>query len=128
MYVLDDIISFLLRLGEVSRRQLTNLLPKVLTTLKLAFAAVVAGLTGYYLNSVSDLSDWSQARFIYTEVVAALSILLALVWLFPFSGTFFFWPIDFLISIAWFVAFGLLVDVGCNYSAVILYSWVNASR
>jgi hypothetical protein len=98
MHLLDDLFSFLLRIGE------------------LAFAAVVAGLTGDYLHSVNDESnsDWSKARFIYTEVVAAFSILLAIIWLFPFSGTFIHWPIDFLISIAWFVAFGLLVNVSCD--------------
>lgn len=92
--VIDDLISFLLRVGE------------------LAFAAVVAGITGDYLHSVNDEpnSDSSKARFIYTEVVAGLSILLALLWLFPFSGTFIHWPIDLLLFVAWMVAFGLLVD------------------
>jgi len=94
MRLADDLFSFLLRIGE------------------LAFAAVVAGLTGDYLHSVNDESnsDWSKGRFIYTEIVAGLSILLAIIWLFPFSGTFIHWPIDFLISVAWFVAFGLLVN------------------
>lgn len=92
---------------------------KVLTTLQLAFAAVVAGLTGDYLNNNPSNSDWVNARFIYTEVLAALSILLAIIWLFPFGGTFINWPIDLLISIAWFVAFGLLVNVSCNHFAVI---------
>jgi len=60
----------------------------------------------------------SQARFIYTEVVAAISIFLAIIWLFPFSGSFVHWPLDLFISICWFVAFGLIVnllDGTCGY-------------
>jgi hypothetical protein len=88
----DDLVSMLLRIGE------------------LAFAAVVAGITGAYLNSLGGYSDWTVARFIYTEVISAISMLLALLWLLPFSGTFIHWPVDLLISIAWFVSFGLLVN------------------
>jgi hypothetical protein len=100
MHVVDDFFSVLLRLGE------------------LAFAAIVAGITGYYLNTFNN----QQATFIYTEVVAALSIFLALLWLLPFSGTFVLWPVDLVISIAWFVAGGLLVDyfgpLYCNGNSV----------
>jgi len=90
---IDRILSFLLRLGE------------------LAFAAIVAGITGQYLHDTQGVDSMTNARFIYTEVVAGLSIFLAIVWLFPFSGSFIHWPVDLLISICWFVAFGLLVNV-----------------
>jgi hypothetical protein len=89
---LDRIVSFILRLAE------------------LVFAAIVAGLNGEYLHHTQG-SSWAQSRFIYAEVVAGLSIFLAIVWLFPFSGSFIHWPVDLIISIAWFVAFGLIVNV-----------------
>jgi len=94
MHLIDNLLDFCLRIGE------------------LAFAAVVAGLTGEYLHSVQNESnsDFSKARFIYTEVVAAVSILLALLWLLPFTGSFIHWPIDFLLFAAWIIAFGLMVD------------------
>jgi len=94
MHLLDDVLSMVLRIGE------------------LAFAAVVAGITGDYLHSVSDESnsDTTKARFIYTEVVAGLSILLALLWLLPFSGTFIHWPVDLIMFILWIVSFALLVN------------------
>jgi len=81
----------------------------------------VAGITGAYLNSISYVSnsDATKARFIYTEVVAGLAILLALLWLVPFSGTFIHWPIDFLLFVCWIVAFGLLVNVSCDIFAVV---------
>lgn len=89
---LPELLSILLRLAE------------------LVFAAIVAGLTGAYLHAARGASSLSLARFIYVEVVAALSIFFALVWLLPFSGGFISWPADLFFSVLWFVAFGLLVD------------------
>ncbi|KAL2175856.1 membrane-associating domain-containing protein [Thermothelomyces heterothallicus CBS 202.75] len=90
--ILADLFSIILRLAE------------------LAFAAMVAGLNGDYLSSVHNADSWQLGRQIYIEVVAGVSIFLALIWLFPFSGSFVHWPADFAISAAWFAAFGLLVD------------------
>lgn len=96
-----DIVSMILRLAE------------------LAFAAIVAGLVGDFLHSVQgSSSSWDLGRFIYTEVIAGFSIILAIIWLFPFSGSFIHWPADFVISVCWFVAFGLLVNYlngACGY-------------
>jgi len=89
---LPEIISIILRLAE------------------LAFAAVVAGLNGDYLHAVRGASSWDLGRHIYTEVVAGLAIIFAILWLFPFSSSFVHWPADLFISILWFVAFGLMVD------------------
>lgn len=89
---------------------LADLFSMVLRLAELAFAAIVAGLTGDYLHSVQGASAWSLGRFIYTEVVAGLSIIFAIIWLFPFSGSFIHWPTDFIISVMWFIAFGLMVD------------------
>ena len=86
----------------------------------------MAGITGAYLHSVSNTSSWDQGRFIYTEVVAGLSIVLSIIWLFPFSGSFIHYPADFFISVMWFVAFGLLVNWlngGCGY----VFDWSGAS-
>ena len=90
--ILADLFSIILRLGE------------------LAFAAIVAGLNGEYLHAVQGARAWDIKRFIYTEVVAGLSILLAIIWLIPFSSSFIHWPADLIISVCWFVSFGLLVD------------------
>ncbi|KAK3989243.1 CASP-like protein UU5 [Cladorrhinum sp. PSN332] len=95
-----EIISIVLRLAE------------------LAFAAIVAGLNGDYLHAARGASAWDLGRHIYTEIVAGLAIIFAILWLFPFSSSFIHWPADLLISIMWFVAFGLLVDwIGesCGY-------------
>jgi hypothetical protein len=91
----------------------------VLRLAQLVFAAIVAGITGWYLHKSDQagVSSWDVGRFIYTEVVAALSILVALLWLLPFSSAFIHWPFDFFMSILWFVAFGLLVDVRVSVPA-----------
>lgn len=89
---------------------LDRLVSLILRSAELVFAAIVAGVTGDYLHK-SHASAWDQGRFIYTVVVAGISIFLALIWLFPFSSTFTHWPVDIFISILWWVAFGLLANV-----------------
>ncbi|TRX92046.1 hypothetical protein FHL15_007143 [Xylaria flabelliformis] len=90
----------------------------ILRIAELAFATIVAGINGDYLHNVRNTSSWSQGRFIYTEVVAGIAIFFSLIWLIPFSGTFVHWPVDLVISVAWFAAFGLLVDVSPKSCAV----------
>lgn len=106
--ILTDIVSLILRLAE------------------LAFAAIVAGLTGSYLHAMRYSSSWHQGRFIYTEVVAGLSIFLAILWLFPFSGSFIHWPVDLVISLCWFAAFGLMVN-WLNGSCGYVFNWTGIS-
>ena len=89
---------------------LTDLISMILRLAELAFAAIVLGITSHYLHVTKGVSAWNQGRFIYTDVVAGLSVVLAIIWLFPFSGSFIHWPADLFISIMWFVSFGLLVN------------------
>ncbi|KAI8160636.1 hypothetical protein K4K49_004631 [Colletotrichum sp. SAR 10_70] len=93
---------------------------------ELAFAAIVTGITGAYLHAHDNASSWDNGRFIYTIVVSSISMVLALVWLLPFSGSFVHWPMDIFISILWFVSFGLLVNLigdGCGP----VFDWSNVS-
>ncbi|KAI1159017.1 membrane-associating domain-containing protein [Nemania serpens] len=103
---------------------LTRIASIVLRIAELVFATIVAGINGDYLHSVRNASSWSQGRFIYTEVVAGIAIFFSLIWLIPFAGSFEHWPVDFLISVTWFAAFGLLVDyLGGSCGAV--FNWNN---
>jgi len=72
--------------------------------------ATVAGLIGHYIHIFTKGDTWPEKRFIYTEVVAGLSILLALIWLIPFTGGFIHYPVDLVLFALWLAAFGLLVD------------------
>ncbi|KAL2010302.1 hypothetical protein VTN00DRAFT_6109 [Thermoascus crustaceus] len=93
MPVFSRIFSICLRIGEI------------------AFGAVVAGIIGHYLHLYSGADVWPEARWIYTEVIAGLSILLGVLFLIPFAAGFYAWPVDFIISLAWFAAFGALVNM-----------------
>jgi len=105
---------------------IVEILGLILRLAELAFAAIVAGVTGTYLHEVdtdnNDDSAWYHARFIYAIVVAAISMLFALIWLIPFIHRILHWPLDILMSILWFVAFGLIVDfIGDDCGAV--FNW-----
>lgn len=89
---------------------LVDILSIILHFAELCFAAIVAGLTGRYLHAVRHTSAWDRSRFIYTEVVAALSIVFSIIWLFPFSGSFLHYPVNLILSVLWFVSFGLIVS------------------
>lgn len=89
---------------------LERIVSMVLRAAELVFASIVAGVNGEYLHK-SNASSWTLGRFIYTEVVAGIAIFLAILRLFPFASGFISWPVDIFISILWWVAFGLLVDV-----------------
>lgn len=90
--ILSDLFSVILRLAE------------------LVFAAIVAGLAGEYLRIFRHAGSRWLARHIYTELVASFSILFAIVWLVPATGSFVHWPADLFFSVLWFIAVGLLVD------------------
>ncbi|DAA77200.1 TPA_exp: Uncharacterized protein A8136_6460 [Trichophyton benhamiae CBS 112371] len=94
MPVFSRIVSPIFRIGEI------------------LFGAVVAGIIGSYLRSFSrnNNGDFPQSRWIYTEVIAGVSILLGLLWLFPSSFSFKTWPMDVILSLAWFASFAVQVN------------------
>lgn len=90
---------------------LAHLLSTFLRIAEISFAAIVAGIIGHFLYEFELFSgDWIDARWIYTEVIAGISIVLGLILVIPFATSFFAWPLDILIALAWFAAFGILVD------------------
>ena len=96
MPVFSRLLSIILRIGEVgcgavcNSQRLSTHIYKPLTPL---VSKVVAGIIGNYLHEYDNSSiGWPQARWIYTVVIAGLSILLGLIWLIPFSSGFFSWP------------------------------------
>jgi len=104
---LDRIVSLVLRVAE------------------LVFAAIVVGVTGDYIHTTDNYeTSWDLGRFIYTEVVAALAILLAILRLFPFASHFFTWPVDLFVSACWWASFGLLVDLIGNTCGGV-FNWSN---
>ncbi|BCR94682.1 MARVEL domain-containing protein [Aspergillus luchuensis] len=101
---------------------ISRLISIVFRVAQIVCGAVVAGIIGHYLAQYSG-DAWPEARWIYTEVVAGLSILLGLIWLIPFSSGFFSWPFDVIISLAWFAAFGILVNAIHKFSCGSIWHW-----
>ncbi|KIW46175.1 uncharacterized protein PV06_01862 [Exophiala oligosperma] len=89
---------------------ISRVVSMVLRVAEIAFAGVVIGVTSKYLHDYRSGTGQPLGRFIYVEIVAALSILFGLLWLLPFAAGFFHWPVDLFLSFAWFAAFGVLVN------------------
>jgi len=68
--------------------------------------AVVLGLMAHFL----DTHDGSKPRDIYIIVWSCFSVLFSLLWLLPFTSALLHAPADFILSLGWFGAFGLLVN------------------
>ncbi|KAK4151698.1 hypothetical protein C8A00DRAFT_45146 [Chaetomidium leptoderma] len=91
-------------MGTVSRVLLV-----ILRLGELTCGAVVLGILGRFFHLVDDagLVDPS-GRLVYAAVVAALTILAALIFIAPFAYSFWSFPIDFFLFAAWLAAFCVL--------------------
>ena len=52
---------------------------------------VVAGIVGHYLHEWSDCDGCEKGRYIYTEVIAALSLFFGIILLVPFTSSVVAW-------------------------------------
>ncbi|MCJ1277386.1 hypothetical protein MMC21_005198 [Puttea exsequens] len=95
---------------------------------ELAFAATVAGLIGHYLRAFDKANSWPQARFIYTEVVAGIAMILALVWLIPFRASIVHHGVDIFMFILWIVSFALLVNFIGPLHCGSIWAWGNITE
>ncbi|KAL4955104.1 marvel domain-containing protein [Aspergillus filifer] len=102
---------------------ISRVLSIVLRIAEIGFGAVVAGIIGWFLHRFEDVDVWPQPRWIYSEVIAGISILFGLIWLIPFASSFFTWPLDLLISLAWFAAFGVQVDANNRLNCGSIWRW-----
>ncbi|KAF8543206.1 integral membrane protein [Trichophaea hybrida] len=100
---------------------------------QLISAVIVAGIIGHYLDVLNNAGYWPGSRFIYTEVVAGLGILAALVLLIPFTWSLTAFPFDLVMFLLWIISFALLVDyiapMNCTWYAAWspIYPGPNAS-
>jgi hypothetical protein len=74
------------------------------------FAAVVLGFMAYFLHIRDTTSTGPIGREIYTIILAIFSVLASIGLILPLSFAELHYPYDFLFSIGWFAAFGVLVD------------------
>jgi len=88
----------------------SRLLSIILRFLQLASAAIVTGIVGDYISDANKAGVNPADRFVYTIVIAAFSLLAALILLVPFTVTLTLFPLDFLFFLLWIISFGLVVD------------------
>jgi hypothetical protein len=90
MGVASKVTCVILRLGE------------------LISSVIILGILGHFLWVVSDANVYSDARIVYTTVIASISTFLSVLLILPFTYSFLAFPVDFIVAILWLVAFCLL--------------------
>lgn len=81
---------------------------------QLVCGAIVLGIVGYFFSLVSDAGVIDpNARLVYAAVIAALTILGAIIFMAPFAYSFWSFPVDFIFFAAWLVVFCALETVSC---------------
>jgi hypothetical protein len=83
----------------------------------------VLGLNSYFLSESDRHRVGPRGRIIYVEVISVISVLLSLIWLLPFTSQFMHYPFDFIISAAWFAAFGALVNYIIRLPCGSVWNW-----
>lgn len=80
---------------------ISRIVSLVLRVLILASSAIVAGIVGNYLKGMGDINAKPGVRFIYTEVVAGISLLASIILLIPTTWALTVVPFDIIVFILW---------------------------
>ncbi|KAI4946446.1 hypothetical protein J4E91_007134 [Alternaria rosae] len=88
----------------------TRLLSIILRTAQWVFAAIVLGLTAYFLYQRSRYDQGPLGRLIFSVIWSSLSILFAVIWAIPTSSSITGYTSDFIFTAGWAAVFGLLVS------------------
>lgn len=73
-------------------------------------SAIVLGLVAYFLHQRDKYGVGPLGRSIYTEIVAALSVIFSLIWMIPTTSSIINYATDLFFSAAWFVCIHRLFD------------------
>lgn len=87
----------------------------LLRGLELVCAAIVLGILAHYTYLVDQADGDSDGRIIYSLVIGAISVFFSIILMYPAWWTFYACPLDFVLSICWYVAFGLMINVSINH-------------
>ncbi|KAF2255070.1 integral membrane protein [Trematosphaeria pertusa] len=86
-------------------------------------SAIVLGLVAYFLHQRDKYGVGPLGRSIYTEIVAALSVIFSLIWMIPTTSSIINYATDLFFSAAWFAAFGALVDWYYDVNCGSIWHW-----
>ncbi|EFY98030.1 membrane-associating domain protein [Metarhizium robertsii] len=105
--------------------ELSRIIYYILRVLQVASGTIVAGITGFFLYQ-SNASTWDLGRFIYIEAAASLSLLIAILFLLPYTDAFIQIPFDIIVSLLWWVTFGLLFNF-LGFPCEWVFEWMDVS-
>jgi len=88
---------------------------------ELICAAIVVGILGEFLYYLNVANVGANARLVYTEVIAGISIALSIILMPPFMYSFWAFLLDLIMFMMWIVSFGLLVNL--THSGTCTSSW-----
>lgn len=86
-------------------------------------SAIVLGIVAYFLYQRDHYGVGPLARTIYTEVVAALSVIFSLIWMIPTTSSIIGYSSDLFFTAAWFAAFGVLVNWYNSINCGSIWNW-----
>jgi hypothetical protein len=81
---------------------------------ELICAAIVVGILGEFLYYLNIANVGANARLVYTEVIAGISIALSIILMPPFMYSFWAFPLDLILFMMWIVAFAILANVSTS--------------
>ncbi|KAM7196915.1 hypothetical protein V8F20_006882 [Naviculisporaceae sp. PSN 640] len=82
----------------------------ILRVWELICSVIVLGLVAHFVHILNDAGVSNDSRVVYTLVLASISTLYTLVFMPPLHYAFLAFPADFVLFVAWMVAFGLLAN------------------
>jgi hypothetical protein len=86
-------------------------------------AAIVLGIVSWFLHQRNKYGIGPLGRSIYTEVIAALSIPVSLIWMIPTKASMANHVADLFFSLAWFAAFGCLINWYYSINCGSIWYW-----
>jgi len=82
---------------------------------ELASSVIVLGIAGHFLWQIGRANSYADAHLIFAIVVASISTVVSILFMVPFSLSFFAFPIDLILFVLWLVTFILLeILTGAN--------------
>ncbi|EQL03704.1 hypothetical protein G6O67_005391 [Ophiocordyceps sinensis] len=76
---------------------------------QLICAVIIIAIASEYMAGLKDQDAGHLSRFIFTDVVAAISLFLAFIWLIPFSSNHMNWHLDYILVLLSGAAAGWLI-------------------
>ena len=105
----------------------TRLVSLILRAAQFVFAAIVLGLTAYFLHARVRHGVGPFGRIVYTVIWSSLSILFSIIWMIPTKSTIASYGSDLVFTAGWAAAFGVLVRYFNTQACGSAWAWTGFS-